>query len=102
MTNFYHWHFWRKSALFYANYSIKHNNKVLIYGILEADMCLKVQNIICFSNLLKNKGARAISVRYVSNQKLQILRGNMICFCVIIGMYGYERVCISIYEYLLA
>ena len=55
--------------------------------------------------MLKNKGIRAISIRGVFNKKLQIcstiLRSNMIC-CVIIGMYGYEMVCISMHEYLLA
>ena len=28
-----------------ANYSIKHNSKVLIYDLLEVDMCLRIQNL---------------------------------------------------------
>ena len=31
-----------------ANYSIKHNNKVLIQDILEVDLCLRIQNLKCF------------------------------------------------------
>jgi len=53
----------------------------------------------------KNKGFIAISVKGVFNKKFQIssniLRSYMIC-CVYICMYGYEMVCISMYEYLLA
>jgi len=50
-------------------------------------------------------GIRAISVRGVVNKKIQIcsniLRSYMIC-CVYVCMYGYEMVCISMHEYLLA
>jgi len=50
-------------------------------------------------------GVRAISVRGVFNKKFQIcsniLRSYMIC-CVYVCMYGYEMVCISMHEYLLA
>ena len=46
-----------------ANYSIKHNNKVLLYGILEIDVFL-------IENWFTNKGARAISIRGVFNKNL--------------------------------
>ena len=64
-------------------------------------MCLKIQNLIFFCKFDLKKGVRAISVRGVFNKKLQIcstiLRSYMI-FC----MYGYERVYLSMHEYLLA
>ena len=42
-----------------------------MYDLLEVDMCLRIQNLnfLC-ANLLKNKGARAISVRGVFNKKV--------------------------------
>ena len=50
-------------------------------------------------------GVRAISVRSIFNKKFKIctniLRSYMICF-VYVFMYGYEMVCISMHEYLLA
>ena len=46
-----------------ANYSIKHNSKVLIEDILDVDMCLREQNLKNIANLLKNKCITAISVK---------------------------------------
>ena len=48
-----------------ANYSIKHNIKVLLYGILQIDVCLRIQNLKKIENWFTNKGARAISIRGV-------------------------------------
>ena len=57
------------------------------------------------ANLFKNLGASAISIKGVCNKKFQIcsniLRSYMVC-CVYVCMYGYEMVCISMHEYLLA
>ena len=93
------WHFSN------ANYSIKHNSKVPIEDILDIDMCLRIRNLKKIVNLLNNNCIRAISVKGVLNKKFQIcsniLRSYMIC-CVYVCMYGYEMVCISMHEYLLA
>ena len=40
------------------------------YGILQIDVCLRIQNINKIENWLKNKGARAISVRGVFNKNI--------------------------------
>ena len=53
-----------------ANYSIKHNIKVLLYGILQIDVCLRIQNLKKIENWFTNKGARAISVRGVFNKNI--------------------------------
>ena len=45
MTYFRHRHLWRNCYFSDANYSIKRNNKVLLYGILQIDVCLRFQNL---------------------------------------------------------
>ena len=51
-----------------AIYSIKHNIKVLRFGILQIDVCLRIQNLKKIENWFTNKGAKAISVRGVFNK----------------------------------
>ena len=58
----------RKSLLSDANYSIKHNINILLYSILQIDVCLRIQNLKKIENWFKNKGAIAISVRCVFNK----------------------------------
>ena len=53
-----------------ANYSIKHNIKVLLYGILQIDVCLRIQNLKKNENWFTNKGIRAISVRGDFNKNI--------------------------------
>ena len=51
-----------------ANYSIKHNSKVLIEDILDIDMCLRIHNLKKIANLLKYNSVRAIYVKGVFNK----------------------------------
>ena len=53
-----------------ANYSIKHNIKVLLYGILQIDVCLRIQNLKRNEKFITNKGTRAISIRGVFNKNI--------------------------------
>ena len=51
-----------------ANYSIKHNINILLYSILQIDVCLRFQNLKKIENWFTNEGAIAISVRCVFNK----------------------------------
>ena len=45
MTYFCHWHLQQKLLFSDANYSIKHNIKILLYSILQIDVYLRIQNL---------------------------------------------------------
>ena len=44
--------------------------KVPLYGILQIDVCLRIQNLKKIENWFTNKGTRAISVRGVFNKNI--------------------------------
>ena len=64
MINFHCQHSWRKSLLFRC--------KLINNGVLQIDMCLRIQNLKKIGNWFTNKGTRAISVRDVFNKNIVV------------------------------
>ena len=64
------WHSRQKRYFSDTNYLIKHNIKVLLYSIIQTNVCLRIQNLKKIEKWFTNKDARAISVRDVFNKNI--------------------------------